>query len=76
VVLTASRINHVGRVYPQASQFSRRHTRGCVDASCTVWICVAHIVEASVPDAVTSDTATPLVYHGRTWHQLGSHSSI
>lgn len=39
-------------------------------------ICVAHIVEASIPDSVTSDAATPLVYHGRTWHQLGSHSSI
>jgi flavin reductase (DIM6/NTAB) family NADH-FMN oxidoreductase RutF len=41
-------------------------------------ICVAHIVQASVPDAdaVTAETSAPLVYHGRTWHQLGTHSAI
>jgi flavin reductase (DIM6/NTAB) family NADH-FMN oxidoreductase RutF len=41
-------------------------------------ICVAHIVQASVPDAdaVAAETSTPLVYHSRTWHQLGTHSAI
>jgi flavin reductase (DIM6/NTAB) family NADH-FMN oxidoreductase RutF len=41
-------------------------------------VCVAHIVQASVPDAdaVTAETSAPLVYHGRTWHHLGTHSAI
>jgi flavin reductase (DIM6/NTAB) family NADH-FMN oxidoreductase RutF len=41
-------------------------------------ICVAHIVQASVPDAETlvNDHSAPLVYHGRTWHQLGTGSQI
>lgn len=41
-------------------------------------ICVAHIVQASVPDADTlvNDDAAPLVYHARAWHQLGADSKI
>lgn len=41
-------------------------------------VCVAHIVEASVPDGGAPDAAAsgPLVYHARTWHQLSPVSSL
>jgi len=40
-------------------------------------ICVVHVIEAQIPDPGHDAQATsPLVYHARTWHQLGQHSTI
>lgn len=42
-------------------------------------ICVVHVIEAQVPnpaEAAEAPVTTPLVYHARTWHQLGDHSTI
>lgn len=41
-------------------------------------VCVAHIVEASVPELEAPESATSgaLVYHARTWHQLSAVSSL
>ncbi len=40
-------------------------------------ICVVHIIEAQIPDpSHEGQSTTPLVYHARTWHKLGEHSSI
>jgi flavin reductase (DIM6/NTAB) family NADH-FMN oxidoreductase RutF len=41
-------------------------------------ICVVHIIEASVPEQgqLVDDPSRPLVYHARTWHDLGEHSAL
>ncbi|MEO7146482.1 MAG: flavin reductase family protein [Terrimesophilobacter sp.] len=39
-------------------------------------ICVAHIVDAMVSDDASTGSSNPLVYHSRTWHELGPNSSL
>ncbi|BCW86446.1 flavin oxidoreductase (plasmid) [Arthrobacter sp. NicSoilE8] len=64
-------------VFPDTYAWLRGRIASRQEAGNSV-ICVAHIVQASVPDAETlvNDSSAPLVYHGRTWHQLGADSTI
>jgi flavin reductase (DIM6/NTAB) family NADH-FMN oxidoreductase RutF len=39
-------------------------------------VVAVHALQAKVPDAAEPATSGPLVYHNRTWHELGEHSRI
>jgi flavin reductase (DIM6/NTAB) family NADH-FMN oxidoreductase RutF len=64
-------------VFPAVYAWLRGRIVQRVEAGNSI-ICVVHVIEASVPEdgQRVDDPSRPLVYHARTWHKLGEHSTL
>ncbi|MEQ1735588.1 MAG: flavin reductase family protein [Rhodoglobus sp.] len=62
-------------VFPDTHAWLRGNIVYRLSAGASV-ICVAHIVDAMVSDDTSTGSSNPLVYHSRTWHELGPDSAL
>lgn len=64
-------------VFPQVYAWLRGRVVQRIDAGNSI-VFLVHIIEACVTEAdqPVDETSKPLVYHARTWHQLGGHSAL
>ncbi|WP_243065176.1 flavin reductase family protein [Humibacter sp. RRB41] len=61
--------------FPAAHTWIRGKVINRMDAGSSTVIAV-HALQAKLPETADARSASPLVYHNRTWHSLGEHSEL